>query len=238
MPLALVGFLKWLADKLSIKAILTIIVLAVCAWYGFKGYRAWYDHVYQAGVASQVKIINGLKADVTQAKAQTQKAQDTLAGYKSSYDAWKNATQKAQTDLKDKNDAIVADLNKQIDSLNHRLNKAHKDLNDEVARFVSAKADATCILPTGFVLLYNQTIQADASSGSSPVLTVPSGVDADAPAGLSCTAAARILGANNLDAVKYRNALISWQRWYTDNQKAIEAYQALQKNTAPTPPAQ
>lgn len=228
----ILGLFRFVWGKLSIKTVVMLLALAIVGWYGYKGYSAWHDRVYAQGVASQASTIQSLKDQLNEAQDKTKKAQATLADYKASYNQWVADTEKAQQSLKTQQKAVVDKLTSTISTLNHRLTQAKKDLNHEVARYVDAQADAHCTVPNGFVLLYNQTIHQDTAADGS-YLTRPSGTLADAPSGVPLSTVARIISANNLDAVKYRNALIGWQTWYNANAALIHDYMKDQAHRAP-----
>lgn len=211
----IINFLKSFLTGASFKSTLYLIILIIAGILTYKFYRFSYDR----GVASN-------QEQVTAAQKATDEAKADLAVYKTTYQQWMDSQTKAQATLDAQQKTILETLNTQVSALNTKLAQTQEALKHVTQTYVTPKGDASCVLPSGFVLLYNQTIRADAGTGA-PLLTVPSGFDVDAPSGLPCSTAASLISANNLDAVKYRQALMTWQSWYNANAKAIQDYQSV-----------
>lgn len=219
------GMVKSILSKITPKAwFYGTLVLFLALALGFL-YAQWYRAVYAKGVASQTAL-------VAKANAETTKAKQDLVAYQGTYAQWVQTTKNAQQALAQANSDKVSQLNDEITALNQKLSKAQKDLSHVTSAFVSAQADATCHLPSGFVLLYNQSIDPP-TTGSGAVFTSPSRELADAPSGLSCSTVAELIAQNNLLAVQYRQAVLSWQAWYKANQEAIQRFEKTQSQSAP-----
>lgn len=225
MPFAAIG--EWLLSKLSFKSILIVIVLALAAFGCYKGY-SW---IYEQGAHSKDQTISDLQAKVTKAEGAQKQAEADLAEYKRQYNKWVADTKQAQDELAQKNDGIVAGLNQHIAELDQKLTAAQK-VKNELSAYISKANDSGCVVPNGFVLLYNRSLS-PATAGS--LLALPGPSLAYAPSGLSLTDVAGVFLDNNSAAVKNRELVLAWQAWYNANATAINAYLKHATNALPPP---
>lgn len=87
----------------------------------------------------------------------------------------------------------------------------------EVPIYVSAKADAECIVPAGFVRLHDQ-----AAAGPEASLPSPAGGPLDAPSGVPLSAVAETVVANYGAAHDWRAEAMTWRAWYAAQKTAWE----------------
>lgn len=118
--------------------------------------------------------------------------------------------------LKDKQDKIVADLEKQIEDLK-KAEPIIKTIIKEVPKYVTKKADSQCVLTSGFEWVYNESLEAAPVADSAPR-------DVDAPTGLKISEVASTSASNNAECTARGKIIDLWQEWYLKNQKAYEEY--------------
>lgn len=225
------NILRWFWSQLSVKSIAIVLVLAVVAYGGYRGYHAILNQGIAQGVAQQAKVTAQWQAKAEKAEAQSTKDKAELKTYKDSYNQYVADTIQQQSALAAKQRLIVADLNQQIDQIQRQLAKT-QEMNNDISNYISAANDVACVIPTGLLLLYNRSLQDSAPAGG---FLAPSPGYAHAASGVSCSTFAGYLIDNNATAVQSRSLLIQWQRWYTANASALADY--VKANHAALPPA-
>lgn len=112
----------------------------------------------------------------------------------------------------------LATLQAQLDAAREIARKARQDLDLARSRYVTAQADAGCVVPVGFVLYHNRAAaiaagQPDASGAPEPTAAV-----ADAPSGTPLSAVAQV-AADNLAALgECREQVKGWQAHWTSTE--------------------
>lgn len=223
--------LRGIFSKTGLKFLGIAIVLAIIGGFLHHEYSVFYQRIFDAGVAQQAKVTDQWKTKTAQAQAQSVKDKAQLQTYVASYNKYVHDTKLQQAALVAKQQVIVADLKAKIAGINHQLASA-KRLNSEINNYISPANDVSCIIPTGMLLLYNQSLQDSTPAGG---FLTPRPSYAFAPSGVSCRTFASYLVLNNAAAVQYRSLLIQWQVWYTSNVKIFKTY--LQEHQATAPPS-
>lgn len=118
--------------------------------------------------------------------------------------------------LKGEQDAIVADLKKQIEDLK-KVEPVIKTIIKEVPKYVTKQADSQCTLTAGFEWVYDESLKASPVADSAPR-------DVDAPTGLKISEVAATSASNNAECTARGKIIDLWQEWYLKNQKAYEEY--------------
>lgn len=90
-----------------------------------------------------------------------------------------------------------------------------KTLIKEVPRYVTAQADAACVIPVGFVRLHDVA----AGSGQALFPAAPGG-SVDAPTGLDLSAVSSTVVANYGTAHLWRAEAEGWRAWYLKQREA------------------
>jgi hypothetical protein len=210
------------------KAFLYLIALAgVCALvYGA------YDWAYTRGSQSREPEIATLVTQRDSALNEVRVAYQKAKAQKVAYDAALTImradaliTEKALKDLLDKSQA--------------REKKLKENLNAIIPQYVSAKADAGCTVPAGFVRLHNLSAKGLDPSDAAEASRVPgSGSEtADSPTTLKLSDIGRTV-ANNYGECQSRLEIIEgWQLWYTRSLESWKKAVEMQANYTiiPTP---
>ncbi len=125
--------------------------------------------------------------------------------------------------------AIVAPIRQQADAERVRIVTRTQFLKQEVPRYVTLEADRRCIVPAGFVRLYDA-----AASGEGPPVPGAAGGPDDADSGLAVSDVART-DVDNLGAARQAIAEVTaWREWYP---KVRAEYEKLVKPAPDLPPA-
>lgn len=219
MDLVLFTFIKNLVGKISfgswVRIIGIVIALGSVAYCGYRLYNA----ILERGAAQQLTL------DTPRIEKAEKAAKEAIANrdlYVGQYNTWLATTDKTNKELIAQQEKTIAELRTKAAEL-PALTQANERLKREIAKHIDAKVDAACVLPVGFIRLYNQSAQADAPAGRYP--DVPerlAGNDA-APSGVACSTMAGILLDNTNEAVQRGRILTLWQTWYTENAANFDA---------------
>lgn len=123
-------------------------------------------------------------------------------------------------------EARVAERERKAQDIAQRAQKALSDrqvqiqtvtrtLIEKVPTYVTAKADAGCVVPVGFVRLHDA-----AASGSPASLSSASGGPVEAPSGVALSAVTGTIAWNYGEALQWRAEAQSWRDWYV-REKAL-----------------
>lgn len=127
------------------------------------------------------------------------------------------AAQKLNAKREAKAQAITDTAKTQITAERVRIQTVTKTLIEKVPYYVTAKADADCTVPLGFVRLH------DAAASGSAGLPSSSGGPLDAPSGVPLSAVASTVTANYGTALDWRAEALGWRDWYLAQAKAWNA---------------
>ncbi len=202
-------FLKSKAGACAI----ALALLAAIGWFA-------YDWSYQRGARHQESV------DSIKLTAQA----NAIAGLQNEKLSWIAAASKANSEALAKQQSIKQELQTKIDSANKQAAVLKRQLS-EVKKYVTPKADSQCVIPNGFVQLYNQSVSPSTDSnvpGSTPgdAPTTSAAADAtaqDANSGLALSAVSTILIANSAECVARGVEIERWQEYYTKNKTAWDA---------------
>jgi hypothetical protein len=206
----------WIMSKVSLKGFLILIALCSCSYLGYEGYN-W---IYNRGAAHQLTAIDQPKID-TAVKAQA-KAEADKAAYVQTYNDWITTTNAS-------NAALIAQQKATIDKLQTQANQlpalvqANEKLKHEITSYISAQVDAACVLPVGFVRLYNSSVQADSPAGTGTDVPASLAGNDASPSGIACSVMASVLLDNTNEAVIRGKLLGMWQTWYAENSANFNA---------------
>lgn len=214
----------WLISKISLKGIAIFLLLCLLAWGGYSLYRTIYDQ----GVASTAAATKVLTEKLTNANAAAAQAQLDLKNYQTQFANWQKSEAAKDAEKQKEQDQINADLTKQLAGYADQVAQLSKVKND-LSKYISKANDSGCVVPSGFMFLYNKSLQ---GSEGQYLLSVPTGAVAYAPSGLSLTDVASVFLDNNLAAQRNRELVLAWQKWYNDNAAVFKKLHA----TAPPSP--
>lgn len=221
---------SWLVGKLfNVKTLATLIVLLALGYCQYRFYDWAFTRGDVHGVASQKKTIDGLTKDLTTTKATLAKTQTALDGWISKYNQYVKDATKQVTDLQSAYAATQATYTKQLGDLQATLAKTQQELSNATSTYITSVGNAGCTVPTGFVQLYNLSLQegtayAGPTSAASLALAGTSFSAYDAPSGLSLSDVARVIVVNNNAAVANRALVLGWQNWYAGVKSDYEKY--------------
>jgi hypothetical protein len=186
------GIWSFLTSKIGV-AFLIIVILAAGVW-----------QIYEAGARSTEK-------DAAEKVATIQGKLDAFSKEKQD---WKSSLDAAVKEAKDAQAGIVAGLKSRLDELEKRK-PIVKTIVKEVPKYVTAIDDSKCTVNSGFVWLYNATLQANAIPGSGSA-------DADAPSGFALSDVASIAADNNTECYERGEIIALWQDWYIKNKTLFD----------------
>lgn len=120
---------------------------------------------------------------------------------------WRDEKAKAEGEAQ----AAIATLQKRLDAAKAAVNAARRDLEIARSRYVSAKADAACVVPVGFLLYHNRAAIAALGQRdpAEPAEAAPGTLDA--PSGTTLSTVADTTAANLLALGECRNQVLGWQ---------------------------
>lgn len=181
-----------------------------------------YDWAYDRGVKSQEPEIQRLVSQRDAALNEAHVAYNNAKAQKVAYDAALTImradaliTEKALKDLLDKSQA--------------REKKLKENIHAAIPKYVSAKADAGCTVPAGFVRLHNLSAKGLDPSDAAEASRVPSGGSetADSPTTLKLSTLGATVADNYGECQSRLEVIEGWQMWYSRSfeswAKAIEA---------------
>jgi hypothetical protein len=90
--------------------------------------------------------------------------------------------------------------------------------------YVTAKADAACVLSAGAVSLWNLPL--DPSGGALAGVSEGGRPDVDAPSGVALSKASEVIASNNAECVQRGEVIEAWQSWYRQNREAWEKFRS------------
>ena len=228
---AILEGLKLFFSKTGAKILIVLILVGLVLFGLYK--------VYSFGKSTQA-LTDNAKISGIQTKLDT--ANKQLTEYKNEVQHWKDVAQTESTDFKKKEDQINQDAQNSIDKANknaaywEKLAKNYKELS----KYVSAQADSRCVIPTGFVQLFNQS--ASATYAKPFVFSSGASASSDTPSGVSLSTVASVIVINNARAVQLRKEVIAWQDWYKQTaanwNNAHKGLRALLPKTKMRPRAQ
>lgn len=215
-------FFSGILKKISLKGVLIFLVLCAAAFGVYQVYKLGESHQATKDNAQITKLQNDL----------AQKKQE-LTSLRGQVTDWENKAKTAQ----DKFAGLQKDVNHQIQQGIAKANAraAHWEKvashKKEIVKYVTSQADAHCVIPNGFVQLFNQS--ATAGPDGSNYLPGSLGLYVDAPSGYSLSDIAQASIINNAHAVQLRQEVIEWQTWYKSTKANWEKVQQIIQSTAP-----
>lgn len=84
-----------------------------------------------------------------------------------------------------------------------------------ITKYVTAKADAACLVPVGAAWVLDNAIAA--GTGAAMASSPPA--DVDAPSGVTLSRLTAVTNENYAECVERGKIIDSWQRWYTENER-------------------
>lgn len=224
-------FFKLVLEKLSFKNILIFIVLCLAIY----GVCKISSGIYDWGKSDQAKTDN---VTINKLKDQLATANKNLKDLQTEVTTWKNTAEQEQTDLanlqKEINDKITAGVDKANQNAAY-WEKLAKN-KQEVIKYVTVNDDAHCVIPNGFVQLFNQSAQGTSPDSSTDAISNSTGSTLEAPSGISLSDVTRAVIINNTRAVQLQQQVLAWQTWYNTTKAAWENTQKNMQNAIPTAP--
>lgn len=110
---------------------------------------------------------------------------------------------------------ITQDVGTKVEARQVEIRTVTRTLVEKVPVYVTAKADASCPIPVGFVRLHDA-----AAAGSAAPVPDGSGESLDAPSGLALSAVSSTLVENYGTCRQWREQVIGWQDWYAAQRAA------------------
>jgi hypothetical protein len=231
----------WFTGKFfNLKTVAVIIALLALGYGQYRFYNWSFDRGNTVGVASQQKTIDGLVSKLTQTTVSLTQTTDALNTWVGNYRRYVDASKKQVSDLKAAYAQSQAAYTKQLTSLQTSLAKTKQELQNATTTYISAFGNAGCTIPTGFVQLYNLSLQeapaAGAASAASIALAGTSLSPYDVPSGLSLLDVTRVIVDNNNAAVANRTLVLGWQAWWRSVQSDFQKYQETHAQPPVAPP--
>jgi hypothetical protein len=199
----------WVTPIMWLVKLWWMVPLGIALWYS-------YNWSYERGAASRNTEIVALKAERDVALGQVE---DLNARIKRQQDAFTLATNGLKAELA----TVRTDLGKKLDDAERRAKIIRVK---EVPVYVTAKADAACTVPVGFVSLHNEAADPYATPPSSPI--PGSGPpDVDAPSGVALSAVASTIRENYAECNARWEVIEAWQSWYGKAKGAYDRASAI-----------
>lgn len=207
----------------TLKEILnTVLVLAVLGCIGYTAKSA-YDWAYDRGMAAENQRLTPVMEKLT---LERNVAIKELEDYKKSYAEWKREEEARQRAVEEANQRALKEIEEQLEAEKRRRALVEREIH-EIEKYIPADSDSNLMLPSGFVWLFNLSLQGttdSATATSQDPFSLPG--DAQAPSGTRLAPFAEIATRNNLECVERGVVIESWQKWYEtliqSNHAAIE----------------
>lgn len=194
MPLWLLKVGKFFTTDIGIFVVLSIAVLG--------GLGVWSHSRYSAGY----------KAGETAGK------DASIADYRKAYIAAQTAVLKREKDAA----KITGDSRQDLGKAQGKIEQHFGELKEKVPRYVPAKSDAGCVVPNGFVSLWNKGAAGPRGSAAAG-FPRSSGGPVEAASGVPLS---DVLTATLSDfeiAYVWNAEALTWRKWYVDQKAAYEA---------------
>lgn len=205
-----------------------IVLLAILAWVGYKGYNWIYERGYDQKAGEVKEQIDTLTSE-------RDTAVNRYNTYKGTYDNWVANTKQAQ-------ERLLAEQAEGLKQREERLRLAELAAKNkpvtvkEVIKYVPAKVDAIYRLPVGFVRLYRESIEGGpAASDSLAGLPQSQWLDVGEASGLTVSQFGQIAAQNNAECVVRGKVIEEWQGWYETNAADFAKFRQWQEANAPKP---
>lgn len=213
--------------------LLKTLVFSKNLWMGLTiagALAAAYFWVFQRGVEHQRQKDAPV---ITRLTSERDVLAQTVADAQQTAKNQKEADERARAQL-------IADQQKTLSGLKAALDKARSHVNTvketvyvQTPQYVTEKADASCVVPVGFVRLHNLSAASDPDTGGptqGPAISGGGPPDADAPSGVALSAVAETVGGNYAECQDRKAVIDSWQTWYNQNLKTwLKAVQDQQE---------
>lgn len=239
------------SGKNILVVIFVLLVLGLAGYGLFKIYDAGATHGAAVQLKADKKIfdkddkqIADLKTQVTSLTGQLGQANATIKDDVAMVQTWKDTATKAQQDFQTLQQTTVKTLQKQLSDSNRRLRAAQQLAASlqENNPYVTQTADLQCVIPTGFVQLFNGAIEDPASTGIFGTgLPSGPGLGYGAPSGVSLSELSSAVVIDLSAAVQRGDQVRAWQNWYTQTKanwdKVIQKiHQTEPQLNQPNPP--
>lgn len=214
-----------LTKLLNPKNWLYFALLVVVAWAGLKGFNWIHDRGYN-------KKAKEVKEQIATLTGERDTAVNGYNTYKGEYDTWVNTTKAAQ-------EQFLADQIIELAAAQERLEAAEKLARNkpvtikEVIKYVPAEVDAVYRLPTGFVSLYNDTLQGKPTANSGTSVPGSFTGNVGEASSLALSQFGQIAAFNNAECVVRGKVIDEWQLWYLRVKPQFDNFQRWQRENAP-----
>ncbi len=227
----LLAIWKYVGEKLSLKWLAALLMVLVAAGGCYLSYKYIATEAALKQKLDDQKLIDAANHDRDTAVA-------NFKQYKASYDLWSitahQANQEMVASLKETNSKIEAQLN----DARYRAITA-EGLLKNVPKFVTPKDDLACTIPSGFVQLYNRSLELGTASGYAsgrdPFAGSPLAVTGTA-SGVPLSTVLSVSLYNHGVALSWRDVALGWQTWYVENKAAVDKAIAAAKAVEPVAP--
>jgi hypothetical protein len=199
----------WVTPLMWLVKLWWMVPIAIALWYG-------YNWSYERGAASRNPEIVALKAEK---KAMQDQVDDLNARIKRQQDAFTLATNGLKAELA----TVRTDLTKKLDDAERRAKIVRVK---EVPVYVTAKADAACTVPVGFVRLHNESADHYPAQPTAP-LPGSGPPDVDAPSGVALSTIASTVRDNYAECNARWEVIEAWQSWYGKAKGAYDRASAI-----------
>jgi len=173
----------------------------------------WY-----AASSTEERVSNEYKGKLeAQAKAHKKAIEDQEDAFNRKITTMANAQATAAKIQKENETKLLGEMQSRLDLSKAESARLRNELK-EVKKYVTAKADAGCIITAGFVRMHNKPL-AGADAG---VPENQSG-DVDAPSGVALSTVASTVADNYVECEERGRILKLWQDWYPRAKQVYDA---------------
>jgi hypothetical protein len=241
----------WEAIKLffsSAKNIVVVIFVLIILGLAGYGELKIYDAGKTSGATTQAakdkkvtdaddKQIADLKAQVTTLQGQLATAKSTIQTQQLAIQTWTNKANKAEQDFQTLQNTTLKNLQNQLADSNKRLTAAQQLAASlqENNPYVTQTAALQCVIPVGFVQLFNGAVEDPTSTGiftgSVPSSTL---LGYGAPSGINLSQLSSVVVLDLSAAVQRGDQVRAWQTWYTQTKANWDQVLKTIRTTMPT----
>lgn len=225
------GIWKRIAPYLTVRNLLILAGILAFAYAQYKFYNWAEDN----GMEKQAKIDKKEIDRLTTERDHIQLQYDAFSG---AFYTWVYRSELARLNLAKENQQTVEKIETDLATARKRLKKL-QGLRNEISTYVPAAADFD--LPTGFVRLFNLSLEGEAAqqAGSPESDFLPGGglFAPGAPSGVALSTLAEVAVDNNAECVYRGQVIAQWQYWYKTSKEQFERAQRSSIEAIPNAPA-
>ena len=214
-----IGWITGLLGPTGFRIAKYLLIAAALGFVTYKAYSFVYDH-------AETKVTSKYKDRVFGLEVELKNKMNEITAIRRQRDEEVGKMASLVQDQVDFNKVGLQDMVEKIKDARSRIDSLARLKPKEVVKYVSQIADSNCVIPNGFVFLYDKAIGADARTSESKAAAIafaasgPGNVDSSS--GVTLSEVAENATENFREAAD-RGAIIQlWQGWYVKTKEYFD----------------